>query len=104
MTLEEAIKHCEEVAEEQEYHVRMKGKVNASECYECAKEHRQLAEWLTELKELRSTRPHGEWIEHTKDGITHIECSECKSWFLRSHLIRNSFCPSCGADMQEVKE
>ena len=36
MTLDEAIKHCEEVAE--------------SKCDECGAEHRQLAEWLRELK------------------------------------------------------
>lgn len=40
MTIDEAIKHCEEVAE----------KMN--DC-ECAEDHRQLAEWLTELKESR---------------------------------------------------
>lgn len=39
MTLDEAIKHCEEVAD--------------SKCDECGAEHRQLAEWLKELKELR---------------------------------------------------
>ena len=40
MTIDEAIRHCEEVAE----------KMN--DC-ECAADHRQLAEWLGELKELR---------------------------------------------------
>lgn len=40
MTIDEAIRHCEEVAE----------KMN--DC-ECAADHRQLAEWLTELKGLR---------------------------------------------------
>ena len=40
MTLDEAIKHAEEVAEEKR-------------CEKCAKEHRQLAEWLKELKQLR---------------------------------------------------
>ena len=40
MTIDEAIRHCEEVAD----------KMN--DC-ECAADHRQLAEWLTELKELR---------------------------------------------------
>ena len=42
MTLDEAIKHCEEVAD--------------SDCYnddqrKCAAEHRQLAEWLRKLKQ-----------------------------------------------------
>ena len=64
MTLEEAIKHCEEVAEENtkacdrcvcfqnEYN-----NIECDECYievcnKCASEHRQLAEWLKALKEI----------------------------------------------------
>ena len=50
MTLDEAIKHCEEVAENVMH-----------ENAECAAEHRQLAEWLRELKELR------EDYEYTKE-------------------------------------
>ena len=59
MTLDEAIKHCEEVArgceweakqcdefDEFESHVR-------AECLNCAADHRQLADWLQELKDLR---------------------------------------------------
>lgn len=38
MTLDEAIKHCED---------------KSAGCSECADEHRQLAEWLKELKSLR---------------------------------------------------
>jgi hypothetical protein len=45
MTLDEAIQHCKEVAIEYE----AKG-----ECYECGKEHRQLAEWLEDYKELKA--------------------------------------------------
>lgn len=44
MTLEEAIRHCEEVAERY---------AKTEDCAECAAEHRQLAEWLKELKEYR---------------------------------------------------
>lgn len=58
MTLDEAIKHAEEVAEENEHICR---------CYPdfgydkrkykvCASEHRQLAEWLRELKKWRTVR------------------------------------------------
>ena len=42
MTLEEAIRHCEEVAERH--------------CDECGDEHRQLAEWLRELQAYRKER------------------------------------------------
>lgn len=51
MTLEEVIKHCEEVADQ------LEGKdgyaYTDSTCDECAKEHRQLAEWLMELQAWR---------------------------------------------------
>lgn len=55
MTLEEAIQHAEEVMVENLE--KTKGR-NASDpiainCFECADEHRQLAEWLRELKRLR---------------------------------------------------
>lgn len=56
MTIDEAIKHAEEVAEELEEEA-VKGCCDDTEimnkCYECASEHRQLAEWLKELKQLR---------------------------------------------------
>lgn len=47
MTLDEAIKHCKEEAEKyMEYGIE-------TECYQCGKEHEQLAEWLTELADLK---------------------------------------------------
>ena len=69
MTLEQAIKHAEEVAEEQDKLCKQydgasryarshnKDTVSANakkclECFECAKEHRQLAEWLKDYKRL----------------------------------------------------
>lgn len=57
MTLDEAIKHAEEVAELNEECTRIyneQGDAIAScSCHECAIEHRQLAEWLRELKAHR---------------------------------------------------
>ena len=68
MTLDEAIKHCEEVAEQnetsaitykncKEIKANMYEKLTAekaeNDCRECAADHRQLAKWLTELKDLR---------------------------------------------------
>ena len=68
LTLDEAIKHCEEVAEQnessaitykncKEIKANMYEKLTAekaeNDCRECAADHRQLAEWLTELKDLR---------------------------------------------------
>ena len=70
MTLEEAIKHCEEVAEKNEKECKNwaygASQINDDEnrkkqyqkhaemWHECANEHRQLAEWLRELKYRRS--------------------------------------------------
>ena len=66
MTLDEAIKHCLEVAEENDlaagmYEIlaennhnayeRLTAETNSSRCAECAADHRQLAEWLTELRD-----------------------------------------------------
>ena len=48
MTLDEAIKHCEEVVESCE-----RGNPKKRSKAECASEHRQLAKWLKELKALR---------------------------------------------------
>lgn len=61
MTLDEAIKHYEEVAEEQERKAQSIGRQllgsaianYQNDCFECAADHRQLAEWLRELKQLR---------------------------------------------------
>ena len=71
MTLDEAIKHCEEVAEKLEKRVKPYQcesinkklyEVNKKEwdsCVECAKEHRQLAEWL---RELNTYREFADWL------------------------------------------
>ena len=61
MTLEEAIKHYEELAEENEKDAEQFKRIKAtqdmiSHCYECAEEHRQLADWLKELKAYREAR------------------------------------------------
>ncbi len=42
----------------------------------------------------------GHWIDHEK----HIECNKCGTWFLKSHQIRKSYCPNCGAKMVEPQE
>lgn len=70
MTLEEAIEHCEEVAEKnkneaQMWHKQTKGRIvdfcdkamqEENDCIECAKDHEQLAEWIIELKIREKTR------------------------------------------------
>ena len=64
MTLDEAIKHCEEQAnllEESAAGCDMTDKIEkeiACRSGKCAAEHRQLAEWLKELKTLRKQDVH----------------------------------------------
>lgn len=65
MTLEEAIKHAEGVAEEKEKDMQHRkfilnqldthnNRVHYDKACECAEEHRQFAEWLKELEQLRA--------------------------------------------------
>ena len=114
MTLDEAIKHCEEVAEESEYSAIMfKQKKEASaflekaeaekaenDCQQCAADHRQLAEWLKELKERRAAVvKRGRWLHFHDDGI--IFCSECgrEAYWDSDGQQLFDYCPYCGADM-----
>lgn len=54
MTLEEKIKHCEElVAKYEKQAANSMSKEGKEYNRECAEEHRQLIEWLKELKDLR---------------------------------------------------
>ena len=68
MTIDEAIRHAEEVAEEQEKSCEVFGSLKnhhpnsyerltaenyEKKCADCAADHRQLAEWLRELKEAK---------------------------------------------------
>ena len=58
MTLDEAIKHCLEVAEQKEHDsaelIDILDELDVDACKQCAADHRQLAEWLTEIQELKN--------------------------------------------------
>ena len=100
MTLDEAIQHEEDVAEKLEKEagcIRSWGPADleakgAENCVACAAEHRQLAEWLRELKRLRRT---GHWIDHG----SFQECSECREEQYGVDNYRN-YCAFCGAKME----
>lgn len=113
MTIDEAIKHCEEKAKELNKDAdKAEGlyikngcvkttKEYISECIECAKEHEQLAEWLKDYKRLLEERPQGEWI--FRNGVTcqgYYKCSKCGE----VERAEKNFCPSCGADMRGETE
>lgn len=81
LTLDEAIKHCLEVAEQNETQAEKIGRQfigsamdkRATDCRECAADHRQLAEWLKELKEAKRL------LKVAVDDIEFLEdCNTCK--------------------------
>ena len=94
MNLDEAIKHAEEIAEEQEGRgycdrsvcvIMDENNHNCDECEvvkcrECAKEHRQLAEWLKELK------AHREAWDGMKEGL--LEMSRLHEYVSIKHMIQ----------------
>lgn len=94
MTLDEAIKHCVEVAAEcDKYEVEIE--------YKCGQEHRQLAEWLKELKERRAAdvQPEkcGRWIAVANGKMKNWKqkCSVCGVY----RRGKTNYCPDCGARM-----
>ena len=102
MTLDEAIKHCEEKAKEQREKATAIARAKEpfykyAECAECAKEHEQLAEWLKELKAYKE-RPQGEWQVTDIPESTLCKCSIC-NFDLGAYSF--NFCPNCGADMRK---
>lgn len=58
MTIDEAIKHCEDVVVKniKKTNDRNADDPEARDCFECAYEHQQLAEWLKELKRYRKIK------------------------------------------------
>jgi hypothetical protein len=88
MTLDEAINHCLEVAENNEAGAEWKGttKELKQRCEECAAEHRQLAEWLTELRELRR-------LIHLANDITGEDDSICEKYL---HHVDGGLCVNDG--------
>lgn len=87
MTIEGAIKHCEEVAKEQDklckryddasgysrYHDEAIRTTDAKRCEGCAEEHRQLAEWLKDYKRLLEQEPCEDCISREKTLKVMIE-------------------------------
>jgi hypothetical protein len=58
LSLDEAIKHCEEVVQEKLYDyqecVAVHDMEDAIDCRECGEEHRQLAEWLRKYQKIEN--------------------------------------------------
>lgn len=92
MTLDEAINHCEEMAERYERMEDSHDDKLREECLQCAADHRQLAEWLTELKELISLKTDYVFfkaeakklskvaVEDMYNSINDVHCKYCSKW------------------------
>ena len=116
MTLDEAIKHCEDVARLNEMYCDAEDSV--SDRIKCAADHRKLADWLRELKERRAAVKRGYWkatmmseatgwnlsLTGGRDEICEYNCSVCGKANILDESGENflpPFCPWCGADMRE---
>lgn len=87
MTIEEAIEHCEEVAQENEKQfngcpMKYEGAYanNGKTACKCAEEHRQLAEWLKDYKRLLDQQPCEDAnvkLIHTQGLDEGIRCAMC---------------------------
>ena len=92
MTIDEAIKYCEEVAEEKESICNVienegetwtdSGKNYYDICKKCASEHRQLAKWLKELKAYKDERVGCEYCKHNYREQHERPCSLCQRNFM----------------------
>lgn len=94
MSIEEAIKHCNEVADSYNDTV--------PDC-DCASDHRQLASWLQELKERREKEQRGIGI-----GKPYCIVQVDKDMVKRTidKAINNLYykCPYCGAKMNPQRK
>lgn len=114
MTLDEAIKHYEDVAETCEFEASRCDETDRYEQHEmyelgkCAADHRQLAEWLTELKERREQPvKRGRWENPKSVGNGFIYCSVCRNeayWDTDYGQQLFDYCPYCGAKMKKPKQ
>lgn len=86
LTLDEAIKHCEEKAKElkKDYERAVALNIPSEGCLECANEHEQLAEWLKELKRYRET----DYLRHQYEK--YIDTQKNDSSPLKADLV--SYC------------
>ena len=77
MTLEEAITHCEEVvAKYEKQAANSMSKEGKEYNCECAADHRQLAEWLRDLKEAKRLLKQA--VSVMNNGACTANCYNCK--------------------------
>lgn len=76
MTIDEAIAHALEVAEKNECKMTSDDGYTDVSMKRCAAEHRQLAEWLTELKEAKRLLKSA--LATFNDASCNKDCCQCK--------------------------
>ena len=78
----------------------------ASGYADSAEDFEEYSRIICQLPPVTPQQKYGKWIVHEKPhGIRYLECPYCNTWYLNEHLIRNSYCPNCGAKMEsEDKE
>ena len=124
MTLDEAIKHCKEKAEElknqygelankrpEPIEEQMRLLQEKHDCLACANEHEQLAEWLEDYKRLleekvinvypngdvivQEKRPQGKWITENIEK-PYGKCNQC------GEICEiDNYCGNCGAELKK---
>lgn len=104
LSLDEAIKHAEAVADANERLCEIvHSAVQLSNYGKCAKEHRQLAQWMKELKSLkgkeepRAVHYEGDGYADGKMVYDMAYCPCCNHYFEEdSENWECDFCPNCG--------
>ena len=93
ITLDEAIKHCKEMAEKNEEMCRVEELMGLglqnTEMMKCARTYKQLGEWLTELKQFKEQEPCEDAISRAEalKMIDDISIPEDMSTFeIKSHI------------------
>ena len=103
MTLDEAIAHAREEAEDKRADADWKfrhGRLNADDCISCAEEHEQLAEWLEELKFLK------QWKSDIMDSFCKYDVNSFEELIAnaRNKAIDDYMNKLCNHCMQQTNE
>ena len=111
LTLDEAIKHCFEVAEGYEIRAKLGGELTSLiDCPQRAADYRKIAEWLSELKDLRNyiscmaysaADKQSEWvISSILGGQQFYSCKKCGCSVIDHEAQSFKYCPHCGRSME----
>lgn len=87
MTIEEAILHCREIAEKH--------------CDdECGLEHKQLEEWLIELRQLRRKVKPTKVVNQNPSELAETTYGDCENCGYRVWKGLHEYCPGCGKELE----